>query len=306
MPTRTELIAREMTSRDVLTVILLAGRVGQNPLAEGIQRSALDLPVARGRRILDVWAERFAELSETEGFPGLVVRIAVDQDGAAPLLPAPSAEARVRFEVVRDAAEYRGTAGVVKDLTRDLDDADRILVASANQIQLEPLGAVVADLLAAGEGVSMVPRGASELAGAFLLRRERLRAVPDVGFVDLKEQAIPDAVGAGHLVVSRRPRGSSLPVRTLDEYVAALRWLHAPGGPAASLAEPENPFAESWQPRFAIVEEGADVAESAVLQDTVVLAGGRVEPDAVVARAVVCPGGFVRRGETIVETVVRA
>ena len=306
MPTRTELRAPDMTSTDQLTVILLAGRVGQNPFADGIGRSVLDMPVARGRRVLDVWAERCAALAEQSGGAGLVVRIAVDQDGAAPDVAIPPSGGGVQFQVVRDVAEYRGTAGVVKDLTRDLKDSDLVLVASANQVQREPFGRFLPDLIAAGEGVSMVPHGASELAGAFLLRRSRLRGVPDVGFVDLKEQAIPDAVGSGPLRVSRRPRGSSLPVRTLDEYVAALRAMHAPGGFEDAGAGPEDPFAESWQPRFSIVEEGADVASDAVLQDSVVLAGGRVESGAVVARAVVCPGGVVRRGQTVAETVVVA
>ena len=83
--------------------------------------------------------------------------------------------------------EFRGTAGVVKDLTQDLGDGDLVLVATANQVQREPLGRVLRDLALGGEGVSLVPHGSSELAGVFLLRRDRLRDVPDVGFVDLND-----------------------------------------------------------------------------------------------------------------------
>jgi hypothetical protein len=210
----------------------------------------------------------------------------------------------VEFEVIRDAGEYRGTGGVVRDLTQRFAPESRVLVAAANQIQREPLADLFAALSAEDEAVSIVPHRRSEVAGMFLLRCARMRHVPAVGFVDLKEQAIPSARGQAPLHAARRAPGSLLPVRTLEEYVQALRVIHAPANPETSRFSLEDPFAETWISAFSIVEAGAQVAPDAVLQDSVVLAGGRVESGAAVARSVVCPGGVVRRGQCIVEGIV--
>jgi NDP-sugar pyrophosphorylase family protein len=281
--------------------VLLAGHIGRNELAEGIGRSVLDLPVGPDLTIMDVWTLRFAELASDLRLGRLAVHVAIDRDAPEPASAARTARPEVAIEVVRDAAEYRGTAGVVKDHTRDLGDDDRVLVAAAHSIQRERLSAFVPDLATSGDGLSIVGHGSSELAGVFVFRLGRLKDVPDAGFVDLKEQAIPDTLQADSLRVMRRPDGSSMPVRTLDEYIRALRVVHAGGQP--SLAE-ESPFSETWRPCFSLVEPGADVAASAEIQDSVVLAGARVEAGAIVARSVVCPGAVVRRGACVVESVV--
>jgi hypothetical protein len=232
------------------------------------------------------------------------VLVAIDRDSAPPTLSGVAGSVGVRFEVVRDTTEYRGTAGVARDLTREFQDDDRVLVATASQIQREPLGDVFRSIEQGEEAVSVAPYGASEHAGLFLLRCDRLRDVSEVGFVDLKEQAIPSARHRAPLRVARRPRGSALPIRTREEYLHALRTIHAGGPWRGAVPALDDPFAESWRPAFSIVEPGADVATDAVLQDSVVLAGGRVERGAVVARSVVCPGGVVRSRKCVVDALV--
>jgi len=289
---------------DLRAVILLAGRVGLNPFADGVARSVLDLPAGGGATILDRWIERLSELAGTLDLASLRLLVAVDQSGPAPAVPRAAAGSRLDVHVVRDAAAYRGPAGVVKDLTREFALADRVLVATANQIQREPLPALFEALARHDESVSIVPYEGSEFAGMFLMRCSRLRDVPDVGFVDLKEQALPSARGRAPLSVVRRPPSSTLPIRTLDEYVKALRLLH--GGPSmsASAEDSGNAFAETWRPVFSIIEPGAHVAPGSVVQDSVVLAGGRIEEGAAVARSVVCGTGVVQRGQSVVESIV--
>ena len=302
MTTDARLIDPKATLRDIRRVILLAGRVGRHGFAESVGRSVLDLPADSSSTLLDVWARRLSELGVELGRRRLHVQIAVERDGVAPNVSRIPSSVGVDFEIVRDASEYRGTAGVVKDLSKDWLDGDRVVVATANQIQREPLAPLLSDVGSA-TGVSLVPYGANEFASLFVLRRDLLGDVPGVGFVDLKEQALR-AAGARSIRVTRRPLGASFPVRTLGEYITALR-LNCPGsedrrtGSAATWA-----FAECWQPTFAIVEPGATVAEGALVQDSVVLEGGVVEPGAVVARSVVCPGGIVLRDRAAVEQVV--
>lgn len=303
MPMRSQSVTAREIARDLSAVILLAGQVGRNPFSDGVQRSTLDLPAYENRTVLKVWADQLEALAQALDLTRLRVLISVDQAGRLPTVPE-TAGSRIQPEIVRDPGEYRGTAGVVKDLSRDFGQSDWLLVAAANQIHQEPLAEVFEALCEGGESVSIVPSGGSEIAGMFLLRCARLRDVPDVGFVDLKEQAIPSARGHTPLHVSRRPPGSTLPIRTLAEYVRALRVIHAPAAADDVRVVTEDPYAETWKPVFSIVEPGAHVAQGAVLQDSVVLAGGRVEAGAAVARSVVCPTGVVRRGQCIVESMV--
>lgn len=285
-------------------VILLAGKIGRHEFADAIGRSVLDLPISERQTILDVWVERLSAVCDPGRADPLSVRIALGADDALPTLRASSAASCAQFSFVRDASEYRGTGGVVKDLTAGLDNASRVLVVTAHQLcgtSLLPIACGMDD----EEVVAVVPHGAGDFASAFVLRRDRLADVPDIGFVDLKEQVLTERNGRPGLRVVRGRAGESVPIRTLAEYIAALRMRHrgAETGPSQGDAEV---FAESWRPSFSIVEPGASVAADATLQDSVVLAGGRVEAAAVVARSVVCPGGVVARGKTAVDQIVRA
>jgi NDP-sugar pyrophosphorylase family protein len=66
----------------------------------------------------------------------------------------------------------------------------------------------------------------------------------------------------------------------------------------------EDPYREEWERSFAVIEPGADVADSATIHDSVVLAGASVGKDAVVVRSVVCPGAVVGAGTRCVGQVV--
>ncbi len=124
----------------------------------------------------------------------------------------------------------------------------------------------------------------------------------DIGFVDLKEQALP-AMATRHCVrVVRRGQPSGLPMRTLTDYIAALRYYHRRR--AGSLDT--DPLAEVWLPSFSVVEPGAKVGGPVrpAVHDSVVLAGGRLERGAVVVHCVVCPDGVVPHGRMIENQII--
>lgn len=301
---QTDMLTTAEVVNDLRAVILLAGRVGRNEFADGVGRSVLDLPVDANTTVLDRWIDTLDRFARAFALPKIHLRVAVDRTGTLPEARVRDAHPMIELEVVRDPEEYRGTAGLVKDLTKGYGEHDQILVATANQIQREPLRDVFQVLWRGDESVSIIPHDGGEFAGVFLLRCARLRDVSDVGFVDLKEQAIPSARGKEPLFVKRRAPGSTLPIRTLAEYIRALRLIHGTPNPDSFVCAPEDPFAETWQPVFSIVEPGAQVVPGAVLQDSVVLDGGRVEAGAVVTRSVVCAGGVVGRGQCVLETIV--
>ncbi len=282
-------------------VILLAGQVRSTPLISSIGRSLLDLPIEEGRTLLDTWRDEVAQLAVALGRERLVARVVLDRAGVLPEHIPNGTETRVALSIERDPQEVRGTAGVLRDLSRDYDPASYVLVVSASQLLLTPLVELLTDLSATGGGVALVSHEDGTPSGTMLVRCGCLEAVPDVGFVDLKEQALPD-MGRGHRVTvvnSRTP--TTLPVRRGSGYVLALRVHH---GAAEGHRTLENPYAERWRPAFTLVEDGATVAPTAQLQDSVVLRGGYVGDGAVVVRSVICPGARVGRRERVIRRVV--
>jgi hypothetical protein len=113
----------------------------------------------------------------------------------------------------------------------------------------------------------------------------------------MKEQALPIIASSYDVRVVQCRRPTGLSIRTLSDYIAALRALHQPIRATAT-----DPWAEDWKSTFAIVEPGAAVSPSARIHDSVVLAGASVEAGAVVVRSVVA--GTVRRDRKAVDQCV--
>ena len=126
--------------------------------------------------------------------------------------------------------------------------------------------------------------------------------VRPVGYVDLKEQALPEWLARWGVSVVEHRRAYAVRTRNITEYLGAVR-LHATRG-LDSASVDEDPYREEWERSFAVIEPGADVASSATIHDSVVLAGATVGRNAVVVRSVVCPGGTVRDGTTVADLIV--
>ena len=131
-----------------------------------------------------------------------------------------------------------------------------------------------------------------------LVRCKTLHEIAPTGFVDMKEQALPLIAQKYDVKVMHCRRPSGLPIRSLRDYIGALKHYHRrrAGKPAST-----DPLAEDFSPAFAIVEDGAIVAPRAHVHDSVVLKGGVIESEAAVVRCVVCPGGVARQKTTAVD-----
>src|SRR5690606_20299334 len=95
----------------------------------------------------------------------------------------------------RDPVEYRGIGGVLRDLAGDYHRDDYILVANAAQLLLSPLSEL-ATLLAESDAdgpadVSLISHRDGTPSGLMLIRCGSLWCIPQVGYVDMKEQALP-------------------------------------------------------------------------------------------------------------------
>jgi N-acetylglucosaminyldiphosphoundecaprenol N-acetyl-beta-D-mannosaminyltransferase len=277
-------------------LVLLGGSVRPSPLATVIDHSVLDLPIGQGGTVLTRWLDQADDLARRLRLDRLPVRLLVDSNA-----PAPRSAARDRFSLERDPAEYRGTGGLLASIAVEYDDDDLILVANAAQLLLDPLAALFKALRRTGGAVGLTSDRDGAPGGVMLVTCRTLRLIPAIGFVDMKEQALPLIAKRFDVRVlqSRRPTGLSL--RSLSDYVAALRAFHSPA--CRSIVEP---LAEEWKSMFAIVEPGAAVAPSARLYDSVVLGRGIVEAGAVVVRSLVTSSGVVRKDRKAVDQYVTA
>lgn len=300
------------TLEGLRALILLGGTVWTGQLGACTGRPTFDLPLETGCTILDAWRREAASLSAGGGLgPGAVpVRVMINRN--APEREGRSAEEGTRtlapVRIERDPFDYRGTGGVLRDLAAEYADDDLLLVGNAAQVLTEPLSVLASDLFDSGGDVSLVSHLDGTPSGMMLVRCGALRHVPASGFHDMKEQALPLIAQRFDVTVVTRRKPTGLPVRTLDDYIEALRYHHKArarkdGDRTAALAG--SAFEEDWESSFALVEEGAYADPGARLHDAVVLRGGRVEADACLVHSVVCAGGVLRRGEMRVDDFVR-
>jgi hypothetical protein len=287
--------------RRVAAVIVLAGGAGTRAFAEQAGRSLLKMPVSDGETVLTSWYSRVRRLIAHAQFAGFSMIIAGGER-----LEIPIYRDGPQIEYVDDPQELRGTGGVLRDITTGLPDHAHVLVASAATLLMEPLEMVVGDLLSCGADAALCSDESGTPGSLMLIRVRCLRAIPEVGFVDLKEQAMPGIAAGNSVAVLRRRTLATASLRTPVGYLAALRRFHSlrnnshPPPAAAGTSE----FAEHWKPLFGIVEAGADVAPDARIHDSVVLVGAHVGRGATIVRSIVCPGARVGRDAVIVDQVV--
>lgn len=276
--------------------ILLGGLVRPTQLSTAIGHSVLDLPVDGRRSLLDQWQEQAAALAQALHIGTLPVRVVIDQQSISPNLSAQ--DTRVAMSIERDKASFRGTGGVLHDLSSDYQEQDYLLVANAAQMLLEPLPQLAADLAANQADVAVISPTHGVPSGLMLVRCGILRSIAPIGFVDMKEQVLPRIASSHCVRVVKRSKPVGLPIRTLSNYINAIR--AGVGGDANA----NDAFAEGWQSTFSIIQDDTQVDPTARVHDSVVLRGARVERGALLVRSVVCSNGVTRRDVTVVDRLI--
>jgi N-acetylglucosaminyldiphosphoundecaprenol N-acetyl-beta-D-mannosaminyltransferase len=278
-------------------IILLGGSVRASGLAQAARRAIVDLPISEDRTILDQWAWQSAETARLMGREKLPTRLVLSAESPLPRSATPRSIA-----IEHDAHPFRGTGGALRDAAIAGNESDLLLVASAPQVLLDPLPLLLAALHRLGGDVAIIAHADGTPSGVMLLPRAALNLVPNFGFFDLKEQALPLIAKQFDVRVLRRARPTGLPVRSAAGYCAALRQYHRrrAGLPAGS----PGTGGEQWTSAFSIIEPGAIVAPGAQLHDGIVLEGARIEAGATVVRSLIGPGGIVRRGQTVVDELI--
>ncbi len=289
-------------ARLVRSCIVLCGAVRRTPLARSIGRSIVDLPLSDGSTLMDRHLDGFQAFARRWGIDDFRVRMLVDSESMAPRQP--GVREHLVCTVEQDASPIRGVAGVLADATKACDPEHFVVVVNGAQVFRQPLDELIDAMLRKESDVSMVGSSDGTPVGLWVVRCGVLRTVRPVGYVDLKEQALPEWLTRWGVSVVERRRAYALRTRNITEYLGAVR-LHATGGLAVASVD-EDPYREEWEKSFALVEPGATVDPSAMIHDSVVLAGATVGKDAVVVRSVVCPGAVVGAGTRCVGKVVAA
>lgn len=277
-------------------LILMDGSVRPNPFAAAVQRSLLNLPVDSQRQVLDYWQDSAANLADRIGFDRLPVRVAIDRHSPVPKAPKPIE--RVFFDIERDGVELRGSGGALRDIAEDYADDDYLLVSSGTQLLRETLTSVALRLAqTSGDVVLLAHRDGTP--GSFLwIRCGTLRQLSPIGFVDLREQALPSIAARHDVRVIYWDRPSLLPIRSAYSYIRSLRLFHQK--PDDGKTPDVSPaFEEDWRPTFAIIEPGAMVDPAAELLDSVALAGSRIDEGAYAVRSVLCPGSQLQARHSV-------
>ncbi len=282
-------------------VVLLGGSVRATRLSQVIQRSVLDLPVDADCSLLDYWHAQTIRLARHLSLRRLQVRVMVDRDAIEPRTP--SAHEHAIMSVERDPLEYRGTGGVLKDLSSGYADDDYLLVGNAAQLLIDPLVELAEALAECNADVCVIAHRDGTPSGLMLVKCVALRGIADEGFVDMKEQALPGIAQGRRVEVLERDTPSSVPVRNVSDYLSALR-RRARASNGNSTAVDLSPYAEQWHPAFSIVEPGASLGSGARVHDSVVLKGATVEAGAVIVRSLLGPGAKVARGQMVVEQLL--
>ncbi len=289
----------EVWRRSLRGVVLLSGGVRINQLVAGLGRSLLDLPVTPTATLLSHWRDQAGTLAATlpqEG-RGLRVRAIVSKPGELPQNVVPLAGVDVTTEY--DRVELRGTGGLLRDLMEDYGDDDSILVVHGNQVLVRPMPAVFSALSAVDADIVLLAEPDGSSSGVHLMRCGALREVRAKGYIDFKEQALP-ALSQSHRVrVVRSESPTGLRVRTLEQYIRALRALTT-----GDILDRPDPYAEEWATTFSLAQQGARVDPGATIHDSVVMRGAAVGARAVVVRSLVCEGATVPAGATIFDSVI--
>lgn len=272
------------------SVVLLDGAVTRRTFSRTIGRSPLELPISDGQTVMDHWIDQIERLRDVLGLPHLRCRVVVGHSAKLPQLRPNQVKAGVTVE--RDANELRGTGGLLRDLSSGYKRDDALMVMSASQILHPAFFESVSALSDSDADALVLADGDDGPTSCVIVDAGLLRVIPEIGFVDLKEQGLGLMAKKGRVQVAFPAKTIATSIRTPGEYLSALKRLSG------------NDSSQTATSSFRIIEAGAAVSDSAVLHDAVVLAGGRIDHGSFVASSVVCTGGTVGQGHEVIRQVV--
>ncbi len=286
-------------------VILLAGGLRPSPLVQGTGISVLDLPLQQNQTVLENWIEKLSLLRDATQQTIDQAVVAYTANSPRPSLPI-SPGSLPTFRFVCDQTGLRGPAGTVRDLCQHLPPDANIFLGEASRFVNGDLRYLLRAHLETAADITLGQNPDGEPAGIYLTKRKTLDLVPAEGFIDLKEQWLPRAVGAGCIIrVVTGDKTPCQPLRTWKQFMQAIR---ASNQPEADQRLPLRFFSPSDHPLSNVVikKQGANVAKHAQIMNSVLMPGSIVDEGAVIARSYIGPGVHITAGEKVVDRMIQS
>lgn len=280
--------------------IILAGALRASPLASQTRLSVLDLPVCGDATVLENWLNRLDELAAFAPGGILNVRVVYDEIGMRP--SAPCVPEGLDVSLIAEPKPFRGPAGAALDVCPKIDAQGVVMILEGARFASGSLLPVLLEHCRSGAQVTVGRNSDKTPAGVYMVCREMMNLIPDMGFFDLKEQWLGRLVESESIVrVFDLEQSGTYLLRTREQFLRAMQ-VAAQNRSAANVNGFIGGSAADMRPR--VVARGAQVADDAVILDSIVLNGAVIESGALVARSVVCPGAVVRAGTMVVDAVV--
>jgi len=280
---------------------MLAGGLRPAPLVQHLEIPLLCLPLGPRGTLLGAW---LTAIGRTPGCTDVHVVVNTDKDVQAIQglddIDVPDNGAHVAISA--EVASWRGTGGLVRDLTRD-GSADSVVVAlEAHCLPPASLEALFRGLDddQADAVVGTGPGG--EPTGLYAFKHEAISSVPALGYFDLKEQLFPRLHEQGRPARVVATGRGVIRVRERSGYLDAVRTSLAATGPRCSSQATVSPSARIEGP--CIIEPEVVIEAGAVVNESVVLAGARVCEEAVVSRSVVPAGAVISAGTRLIGDIL--
>ncbi|GAB5496860.1 MAG: hypothetical protein Phyf2KO_19400 [Phycisphaerales bacterium] len=286
--------------------ILLAGGLVPSPLAKLTGQLTLELWLSATETVFGRWCDVLDHLALSAGIDHPSIRVV----HSGPPYEPTHVLADDRFEVrtIAEPDEFRGPAGVLRDVTQNDSPDSIILVAEAARYIAGTINQLFADWSEHEPDVLVARSPDGTPAGITLMRASALGLVPDTGFMDVKEQWLPRCIEEGLDIRTSTTRNfMPFPLRTLEQFLVASS---VASGKPCPITE-RQPVLGRLRPITKTedksrIAEDAKVARDAVVADAVIMPGAKVGSGAIVVRSLVCPGAVVPAGDVVVDTVVAA
>lgn len=286
------------------TCILLAGGLVPSPLAKQTRRLTLELWLTSRETVFGRWCDVLDQLTLEAGIGRPAIRVVHSGPPYAPT----HALADERFDVrtIAEPDEFRGPAGVLRDVTKKDDSESVILFAEAARYIAGSLSQLLADWTQYEPDILIAKAPDGTPAGIMLMRVSALRIVPEAGYMDIKEQWIPRCIKEGMTVRTSTAR-TFMPfaLRTREQFLSASAVAVGQSCPIHDSPPVLGPLRVLTRTLDKTrIADDARVARDAVVADAVIMPGAKVGPGAIVVRSLVCPGAVVPAGAVVVDDVV--
>jgi NDP-sugar pyrophosphorylase family protein len=283
------------------TVVMLAGGLHPSPLVKGLQVPPLCLPLGPQRTLLGAW---LAAIGNTPGCTDVHIVVNTETDALAirRLGDIDALANGSHVAVSAEPASWRGTGGLLRDLTRDVSPDGVVVAVEAHCVPPASLDALLEALEDDGTDAVVGAAPNHEPAGLYAFKPEAIHSIPSVGYFDLKEQLFPILNDRGRPTRLVRMERCVIRLRERAGYLEAVRASLGETGSRCSSRATISPSARIVGP--CIIGPDAVIEDDAIINESVVLPGAVVGRGAVVSRSVVAPGAVLSAGDRLVDAIL--